>query len=876
MQYSAVEAHIKERGGWAWALCVMLLCAIASTSRADKPAYYYDIPSGSLNVALKLFAEQGQLQIAYTPVQVTGLKTRGLRGYLTPSDAMDKLLEGTGLVYRFDGNDTVVVLNLSSSTAATISQGAASTQKPLLTAAQAAALPKVSNAHPPDSERADDSRKESSASPEYEEVVVSARKRGDEKASDVPVSMTTLTGSEIKNRGFVGMSDYLATLPGVSYLDRGPANNSIIIRGIETSPNENSRSIVGIYIGETTVTGLGGNGGIGHPDLKLVDIERVELLPGPQGTLYGDSSMGGTLRIIPAKPKVARFEGSFGGAYSNTGNASDDNYDLQAIVNIPLVDDKLALRVVGYRYDNAGFLDNIAGSSSDKQQWKSVWGGDTPVGNAGGDTYTGGRISALWRPADSLALSLMYLRQKIAQQGGQVRQLALGKFEQSRWGGETASNDLQLMNFEVDYGFKKVSLVSSTAWVDSASTRNADLGDFVGPILRVADIPVFQLTEDHPTSFTQELRLASKLDGRFQWLAGFFYQDWKIGGGENRSGIDVNWEGDPARDPFLGTELLFTDSEVQTKQKAFFGELSFDITHSLTATVGTRYYDFTRSGRLLGNGVFIGPTDRSFAIENHGQIGRANLSYRYSDNVLLFATYSEGFRLGGPHSVIPNACIDANGLVAGLGIRPPTQIGSDKTENWEVGGKVTAMNGRFQLNSTVYRIDWVNIPVLLQAACGFTISVNAGKASSTGVEVGGTLALSAAIRANYSASYVDAKLTKDLPPAGVDGNRLPGSPQLNASLGLQWDFVLASRKSFVRADVVHVGDYYLDLPQQATPKLGDYTTIGFRGGMYFDNISVNVYAQNLGNEYAFLWTTGRGTANILRPRTVGVQFGYSF
>lgn len=714
-----------------------------------------------------------------------------------------------------------------------------------------------------------------------EEVVVTANRRAEQSINDVPLAITAVTAEEIQQRGLAGMADYLTTLPGVSFLDVGYTSNNIIIRGLDTNPAGTTRpSLTGMYFGETSLSGLSGLSSVSNPDVQLVDIERIELLSGPQGTLYGDASMAGALRIIPAKPDTSAFSAGVSALYSVTDNADGGNYDVQGVLNVPLIQDTLALRVVGYRNDYDGYIKNVAGENPEKLATAAVWGGSTPVKKVNDREYTGGRVALRWDATDALSLTLTHLQQEFDQDGGSQVILGLGDgLQQNNFGGETSSNELSLTNLELSYDWSWASLISSTAWVDSKTAANTDVGTFVGPAFGVADLPVFQRYRYRNTAFTQEARLVSRTPGKLQWLVGAFYQDKELGGdgGNDDRSLDVDWVGNPASDPLAGAEIFAYTSENQTKQKALFGELSYELVKGLTATVGTRFYKYEKEDHIVQAGVFAGGGSTTRVNnDDDGSTNKVNLAYEPSENALFFATYSEGFRLGGPHTPLPTTCdADSDGLIDGLGIPFPTQVDSDQTKNYEVGSKLTLLDRRLQVNATVFNIKWEGIPTDVTASCLLPVTINAGEARSRGVELSGEIAL-AQFRASYAFSYIDAELTKDSPPAGFDGDRLPGSPRVNGTIGLRYDFPLAGHDAFVRTDVGYVGEYYYDL-LQSSPRLGDYTTIGFRTGLAFSNLNVELFGQNLTNKYAVTWfNPGVGVGNVLRPRTIGLRLRYDF
>lgn len=711
-----------------------------------------------------------------------------------------------------------------------------------------------------------------------EEIVVTADKRAARSINDIAMSITAVSSQDLQSKGIAGMADYLSTLPGVSFVDVGYASNNVIVRGLTTNPVGTGRpALSGMYFGETTLTGLVGLSSDSNPDVKLVDIERIELLPGPQGTLYGDASMSGALRIIPAAPRTDAFEGKLSASYGTTEHTDEGNYDVQAVVNMPLLEDKLALRVVGYRFNEAGFIKNIAGNDPVQVGRAQTWGASAPVERVGGREYTGGRAALRWQATDNFSLTLGHLYQQFDQDGGSFNRLGVGdRYWQSNYGGESSDSHFGLTSLDLTYDWSWASLLSSTAWVDGTSASAAD--QEFGP---GATTPLFQLNDYRNTALTEEVRLSSRLPGKLQWLVGAFYQDRRLqgAGGPGDSSIRLVWNGAPAVDPFGGAEILSYQQIDRTKQTALFGEVSYEVLPQLTATVGLRYYDYEKENHTIATGLFIGGVASDSFLENQdsGSTGKLNVSYQASDDALLFATYSEGFRLGGPHSLLPRSTcdLDNDGLVDGPDVPFPTQVGSDETRNVELGTKLTLLDRRLQLNASVFNVDWKGIPVDLPLQCGFLATLNAGDARSRGVEVSGELMLRS-FRASYTASYTDAELTRDAPSVGSDGDRLPGSPRVNASLGLQYDFSLAGREAFVRTDIGYVGEYFRDL-QQSQPPLGDYTTVGLRTGLSFGNVDVELFGQNLTNESEMVWFDAiRNGGILLRPRTIGIELRYDF
>ena len=549
----------------------------------------------------------------------------------------------------------------------------------------------------------------SADSPVIEEVIVSASKRGDVSVMDIPASISVASGDLISKRGMVGMDDFLRSLPSTNFLDRGAGRNGIIMRGVTASPQDDIA--VGVYIDETPVAGMGSLGG-GNPDLKYVDMQRIEVLRGPQGTLYGDGSIAGTVRVIPNAPDLSGFSAEIAGSASSTADLGGQNTMLRGVLNLPVVEDKFAIRVVGYDYDNSGYYKNIAGDNADKATWADAFGGIVTSRRAGDDRYTGGRITALWQVSEDFDVTLSHMTQDIDQSGIPESMLALGgknraPFQRQDGSGETLTIDLDVTNLKMNLDMGSYELFSSTSIAESKTLQDRDLGAYFGPMLEVDDMPIYLADSAVAEQFTQELRLNTRLDGPLQFLVGAFYQDYK-----RTANQKMTFEGTPELDPFEGALLFESTFGDNLKQLAFFGEASFDLTDQLTAVAGVRHYSYDKESPDENDGVFNGGYTEGF-VENDdsGQTYKLSLNYRPDETTSFYGTFAQGFRLGGPHPEIPSDICDTDGV--------PDQIDSDELDSFEVGAKFAFADGRATLNVSAFQVDWTGIPVKQILDCGF-------------------------------------------------------------------------------------------------------------------------------------------------------------
>lgn len=693
------------------------------------------------------------------------------------------------------------------------------------------------------------------------------------------MSAAVVSSELIDIKQLVGMDDYLRTIPGLAYQEYGAGRSTIIIRGITADPQLGTETTA-VYIDEAPLSNMG-NFGNSSPDLKLVDVNRIEILRGPQGTLYGSGSVGGTVRFITERPMLDEFSGSVTGSWSYTDKQGSDNYSGQAILNVPLKEDVLAVRAVAYRFDYSGYYRNIAASDPVKQASAEATGGllinRDDVGNS---TYTGGRISAFWAPTDQLSFNLMYLGQKIDQEGNSYGDLAIGEFEQSRYSrvstgkGEFNKNDLSVLNLQVDYDFGPVAVVSSTSWNDYKTIEDWDVGRF-WIFIYEEDAPIYLRNETRTKNFVQELRFTSQWDYPVNFLAGMYYENRK----PTLSQL-LSWDGDPAYDPFGGELLYGITSSQKVKQLAFFGELSWDITDTLTATAGIRSFHYKKSFNDEGDGFFAGgPFVDSASSKENDDTYKLNFSYKPTDRSLYYAQWSQGFRLGEPLPKAPEFCdADGDGLLDGLGLPALDQTESDYLDAYELGGKWGFMDNRIELRGAAFYNKWSKIPISLIADCAYSFLFNAGEAMTTGLELEGSAQLSEHWRLDFSVGYLKGELTSDAPGLGQDGDRLPGSPDYTAALGLQYDFIYRSHNAFLRADLAYVGGYYNNLQEEGA-KVGEYTTLNLTSGLQLGQWDLQVFIQNLTNASAATWINAfpeYPSAYRLRPRTVGLKLRYDF
>lgn len=719
-----------------------------------------------------------------------------------------------------------------------------------------------------------------SAAPVLEEVIVTAEKRGAKDLQDLAMSAAAISSELIETRNLVGMADYLRSIPSVSYQEYGTGRTTTIIRGITADPQEGVET-TGTYINETSLTGLGAFG-TSSPELKLVDVNRVEILRGPQGTLYGSSSLGGTVRIITETPRLDAFGASASGTMSTTAGEGDGNWAAEGILNMPLIQDELAIRAVAYAYDYSGYFRNIAARDPVKSASAAQTGAlALDREDVGSTTFTGGRIAARWEPLDELSVNLMYLQQEIEQEGVGYGDLELGKFTQARYSrystgrSEFHDDELSVLNFLIEYELGALGLVSSSSWNDYENQQDWDVGKF-WTFLYDDDAPIFILNATRTESFVQEVRVASQWQHPVNFLAGAYYEDL-----QSKWYQIVEWDGNPEGDPFEGALIAEANRQYNFSQRAFFGELSWDISDTLVTTVGLRHFNYDTSFVDTLDGLaYGGSLQGSDASDEAGNSYKLNLSYSRDGRSLYYVQWAQGFKPGYPlpDDVPPGCDLDGDGLIDGIGLAAQDQIDSDSLDSYEIGSKLSLANGRVNVRGSAFYNRWEKIPILLVANCAIGFEFNAGQAMTRGVELEGNAQISDRLRLDFSFGYVQGELTEDAPGLGLDGDRLPGTPEYNAALGLQYDFSWRTRETYLRADIARVGGYYNNLQEEGR-ELGDYTTLNLTGGLRLGKWDVQVFIQNLADADATTWIyrfSEYPSAYRLRPRTIGVSLRYAF
>ena len=709
-----------------------------------------------------------------------------------------------------------------------------------------------------------------------DEIIVTATKR-ETSLQDTAMSISVLGGEEIGKKGLLSGSDFLTTIPNVSFYDLGPGViQKIVMRGLATNTFSGSATAVS-YLGEVPLTDVYQNLAL---DMKLVDMDRVEVLRGPQGTLFGGGSLAGAVRNIPVAPKLDNTEVILETGFSTPSHSNDLGNKLVGIVNIPLVEGELALRVAAYRYDNPGYIDRI--STPDAEQRAIVTGGMVEVAeDVNSSTYTGGRASLLWQAMDKLSLTATLATQKIEVDGDPVINPLLNGWNDSGFTSinhpkRPQFNDTNIASLVVEYDLDWSTLTLSTGYVDFDGEKSTDLS---------ANVSTWAATTSTMRSKklnTHELRLSSNSEGSLGYLVGLYYEDYEF-----ESVSPLTWDGSLAGLAASGlgpnTEFALFSLDTTAKQKAVFGEVSYSFNDEWAATLGGRRFEYDRRDLInFVPGARFGVNPRAgvdHPTDEQGDIYKANIAYTPNEDILIYMQYSQGFRIGeGQALPVQQTCdVDNDGILDGSAFRLTNKILSDTTDNYELGAKLSLIDQRLTLSAVLFEVDWEGIPIRGQitgtdgAPC--RVTNNAGNATSQGLEFEARFQATPNFLVSLVTGFTEAEFTENN-NLGNKGDDLIMAPHWNANLGLEYNFDLVGRPAFVQADYNYVDNYHFYLGD--AKEGGGYGRLNFRTGLNVNEFDIAVYATNMMDEDALIMREVPGRGWNLPPRIIGVEITYQF
>jgi outer membrane receptor protein involved in Fe transport len=723
-----------------------------------------------------------------------------------------------------------------------------------------------------------------------QEVVVTATKRA-ESIQDVPLSVSAVTAADIQKLGASHYADLLNAVPGVYFQDSGPGVSQVRIRGISASEGA-VPSTTATYFGES-ITSVLTNGG-GKPDLRLVDIERLEVLRGPQGTLFGASALAGVIRTIPNAPDAKAFSASAGTRGFATAHSSDASYHVEGMVNIPLVQDRLALRLVAYKDDIAGYLDNVSPAVPSVDFSSALGAPDgtlvTPAISAftrrdvnSEDTW-GARAAVRWNATDRLRLDLSYTTQDVELESQPTATPSIGEYEQQRpldqFSHGAYGERLNIGAAVVNYDWDAASLVSATTWMRMKRFSDQEIGFLANQAFGV-ELPWAFNEQSIGRLFTQEIRLQSNGKSPLGWLVGAFYLRQTADAGQLVSDFSCPTCLSQA---LAGEDFVFRlplGRFSEEKQRAVFGEVSYAFTPQWTGGVGARYLHDKliaesppQEGLLAGGGIPAQPEVSGTKSEVNPS---AYLRFEPNSDTTWYLQAARGFRSGTVNQVLPDPC---KAEAASTGLQQVSD--PDTLWNYEAGFKARFVEGRYSVHAAAFYQKWHGVQLVQALTCGFSGVVNGGDVKGHGAELEIVAQPVDAWRFNLSAAYSRNRFENVATGTTFrNDERVPDAPENNASLGAQYNFDITEAWSgFARADLVHVGNVITVVGVSNRVKQDSFELLNLRLGFERDAWSAELYGRNVTDERGVLTTNSNTSFGInqtlTRPREVGIELRYTF
>jgi len=862
----AADHRSRIRMAWQATLGTTMLCiAVSAIAMADSARF--SITAQPLSSALKTFADQANMQLLYKSSEVSGITGNAVSGELDKRVALELLLKNTGLaaVYSSDTAATIRPISTKAQIPSTrlktysddsSNQEGKTSSSSTFRLAQTAPGPTASAA-------AVEAPNAAQYSAQLGEIIVTAQKR-EERLQDVPVPVTAISAHDLIESNQLRLQDYYSLVPGFSVAPGISSSYQLLsIRGITTGSGTNPT--VGVTIDDAPIgssTFLGGGSYV--PDIDPSDLSRVEVLRGPQGTLYGASSLGGLLKFVTVDPSTDAVRGSVQAGTSTVYNGAELGYNVRASVNLP-ISDSLAIRASGFTHQDPGYIDN-------------------PVLHVDGvneQHVSGGRLSALWRPSDTFSMKLSALYQDTKGDGAnEVNKSvngyvgpALGDLQQNYIRG-VGGYERKVQDYSANVTAKlgAFDLTAVTAYNVNSFADSSDLSYFYGsytqPIYGVAGVAI---PENSKTDkFSQEIRFSTPIGTKFEWLFGGFY---------THEGSDYNQyvlAANPTTGAIAGQYGQYTGPTTY-QEYAGFTDFTYHVTPRFDIQLGARDSEITQTYSTSESGFglpapFVQPEVES---KSNAFTYLVTPQLRISPDLMVYARLASGYRAAGPN------------LVSGDGI--PAKYDPDKTKNYEIGAKGDFLEHTISFDASVYYIDWKDIQLSLFAN-GNGYVANGSRAKSQGVELSVDYRPWPGLTIGAWVVWDDAELTQDLPPTstvyGVSGNRLPYISRFSGALSVQQDFPISDQATaFAGGTFSYVGDRLAEFtaPPPTVPPRQDlpaYAKTDLRAGLRYNPWEVSLYVNNITDRRGLL---SGGMPNfppwafvVLQPRTVGLSLTRTF
>ena len=844
------EGAVTKRSKWGAVMRIGLigaslcLCLVGLANAGPAKAAIrkdLNVPAEELGSALQVLAKDYDFQVLYRTEIVKDLRTQGAVGSLTSDEALGKVLKGTGLTYKYLDSNTVTIMPAPGGAAAgaadqapsDLSNGGGKKSSQDFRVAQVD-QGKGSQSAAVGNQTGNAQQTSKNPSVGLEEIVVTAQKR-EERLIDVPISIAVMTGDELQKRNISSIDDLSFSVPGLSIASSGE-NRRITLRGVSNAFPNGSTSLIGMYLDEADVT----SGTAAQLDLRTYDLERIEVLRGPQGTLYGEGSAGGTIRFITKNPVLDRFSMNADVSALFTQDGSPGQR-IETMLNTPLIDGVLGLRIAGTFEHDGGWIDQPSADRKD----------------INGQNLAEVRVKGLWQPSSEFTASAMALihRNDESVSSGED---ADGNYTQIA--GITTTprvvDDFDVYNLTLSYEFAFAKLLSATSYTKQnrdTTDYSYTLPDFGPPPAQPLGVYLGLSAVDAKT-LTEELRLTSTGLGAWQWTIGSLYRHFRFNDDGN-----FNLEF-PGPSPATLSPTLPAQQDSLSKSWSAFGDTSYQLTERLRVGAGVRYFQDDEQ-------YVTSPTDEQSG-RFHSIDPRAYLELKMSDDINLYGSAAKGFRSGGFNAL------------------DQPSFGPESVWTYEIGTKTALRASHLSVNAALFFSRYQDYQIsgnLLPPNPPLNIYSNAGNAHIKGVEAEGSWQPDSLWSLSLSGDYISSEFVQisATSTAYQVGDPLDLFPRYTVTGSLQREFNWNDRAGFLRLDYSRqgretfrnrsIGPWYYS-ESDIINMLNLNSELRMNG-----NLSLGLFAQNLLNDrgYTDPFSIERGAARS-RPRTLGIRFGVTF
>jgi len=856
--------------GRSYMIEILLIAALAAAGPIPAFAtemHQFDVPAEDASSAIRDFATQAHVQILVAGENVTQQHLHAVSGEYSTDQGLRLLLADSGLSPKYVGDRSIALITVSQASTIPPNEDATKGSSGRLRLAQAN---QGTNPLAVDHSFQSAAAMSESAS-QLEEVLVTAQKRT-ERLQDVPLSVSVIDAETLLQQNALAAKDYLPQVPGVALDQVGSGQDQITIRGIATGFGSNPT--VGITIDQVPF-GSSVYASLGCcilPELDPLVLDRIEILRGPQGTLYGANAMGGLISFVTSTPSTNESAGR-AEVDASTVEHGNQGYGVRAAYSTPLVTDQFALQVSAFDRQDPGYI-------SDPLQGRS---------NVNEAHVSGGRIALDGKLLDFLTMKFSALYQQTTSSGSNMVDIGLsgvplyGPSEHERMPGTDGLDEhLQFYTLNLTAALGPVSVTSLTGYQRLFFSDPTDYTPVFGPLLPMfypgtPNLGLALLNVIHTDRWTEEFRIASSGQSRLQYVAGVFYSS---------ESNDIYQQLAPetyTTGAYLASlpQALIASLQQNYTQYAAFANVTFNVTDRLDIGAGGRYSHNDQQVSQIQSGELIGPTATTAAVSSTEKPTTYSFTgrYHFDPDEMLYARIASGFRAGGPNFTYPpgHASFDP-----------------DTTLNYELGFKSESWDHRLVVNPALYYIDWTKIQVLQTSSSGLNYFTNGGTASSKGLELSLEVVPVKGLHVTGNVAYDDAKLTQNAPPNTFDGfagDQLPFTSKWTANIAGDYVRPITGAVSvFGGFTATYTGARLIDFtPVAAVPRLPmpAFTTVDLRFGAHIERLRATLFVRNVGDTRGFVGgtdftsgvtnsPTGPWAAALITPRTIGLSLSANF